>query len=131
MQVVRAFTSYIVTTKISLLLTEDDRRFHRVQIQYRFPFLTLFHPDVRNKVMSDFGCAEDLSEELIEDLRLKGLLSFVVIEHSSNSAITLLVYENEKYRPIVREWGSAVGIHILPPLDRRPFTDDLGNHSIR
>ncbi len=81
--------------------------------------------------MSDFGCPEDLSEELIEDLRLKGLLSFVVIEQSSNSAITLLVYENEKYRPIVREWGSAVGIHILPPLDRRPFTDDLGNHSIR
>ena len=81
--------------------------------------------------MSEFGCPEDLSEELIEDLRLKGLLSFVVIDQSSNSAITLLVYENEKYRPIVREWGSAVGIHILPPLDRRPFTDDLGNHSIR
>lgn len=81
--------------------------------------------------MSDFDGPEDLTEELLEDLKLKGLLSFVLFEQSTNSAITLLVYENEKYRPIVREWGSAVGIHILPPLDRRPFTDDLGKHSIR
>ena len=81
--------------------------------------------------MSDLGSCEDLSEELIEDLKLKGLLSFVVFEQSTNSAITLMVYDNEKYRPIVREWGSAVGIHIFPPLDRHPFSDDLGKHSIR
>jgi hypothetical protein len=81
--------------------------------------------------MSDVGSCEDLSEEILEDLKLKGLLSFVVFEQSSNSAITLMVYDNEKYRPIVREWGSAVGIHIFPPLDRRPFTDEPGKHSIR
>ena len=81
--------------------------------------------------MSDVGSCEDLSDELIEDLKAKGLLSFVLFEQSTNHAITLLIYDNEKYRPIVREWGSAVGIHIFPPIDRRPFTDDMGKHSIR
>lgn len=81
--------------------------------------------------MSDTVSCEDLSDEIIEDLKIKGLLNFVVFEQSSNSAITVMVYDNEKYRPLVREWGSAVGIHIFPPLDRRPFTDDLGKHSIR
>ena len=81
--------------------------------------------------MSDTVSCEDLSDEIIEDLKIKGLLNFVVFEQSSNSAITVMVYDNEKYRPIVREWGSAIGIHIFPPLDRRPFTDDLGKHSIR
>lgn len=91
----------------------------------------LFVSYLPSSAMIDFDGPEDLSEELIEDLKVKGLHSFVVVEQSTNSAIKLLVYENEKYRSIVREWGSAVGIHILPPLDRRPFTDDLGKHSIR
>ena len=81
--------------------------------------------------MSDIGSCEDLSEDVIESLRVKGLLNFVVFEQSSNTAITLMVYDNEKYRPIVREWGAVVGIHIFPPMDRKPFTDDLGKHSIR
>lgn len=81
--------------------------------------------------MSDIESCEDLSEEVVEELRVKGLYSFVAFNQSSNNSITLSVYDNEKYRPIVREWGSAVGIHLFPPLDRKPLTDDMGKHSIR
>jgi hypothetical protein len=85
------------------------------------------------QMSSDNGTAsyEDISEEVIEDLKNKGLYPFVVRELSSNTAITISIFENEKYRPIVREWGSAIGIHLIPPFDRKPFTDDFGKRSIR
>lgn len=74
---------------------------------------------------------DELPEEVIEELKLKGLYHFVVFELTSSSAITISIFENEKYRPIVGEWGSAVGIHLIPPFDRKPLTDDNGKHSIR
>jgi len=71
-------------------------------------------------------------KSIIEELQLKGLYHFVILDGScSNESISLQVFENEKYRPVLLEWGSAKGIHIFPPWDRNPFTDDIGKYSIR
>ena len=75
-------------------------------------------------------------KSIIEELQLKGLYPFVVLDGtnvncSSDVSISLQVFENEKYRPMLLEWGSAKGIHLFPPWDRNPFTDDIGKHSIR
>ena len=77
-------------------------------------------------------------KSIIEELQLKGLYHFVILDDSNGScicssdeSISLQVFENEKYRPMLLEWGSAKGIHLFPPWDRNPFTDDIGKHSIR
>lgn len=74
---------------------------------------------------------DTLSEKIVEALRNQGLYHFTLLEKSTNDTINLLVYENEKYRYVLREWGSAIGIHIFPPIDRRPLTDDKGKHVIK
>lgn len=71
-----------------------------------------------------------LSDDIQDQLRTSGLFPFVDSRYSSNNKIQLLVYENQKYRPIVGEWGSATGVHLFPAIDRAALSDDFGKHAL-
>ncbi|RYH30632.1 hypothetical protein EON65_04495 [archaeon] len=74
---------------------------------------------------------EHLPFGLIEELKAKNLYYFVVPEESSCNKITIEVYKNEKFRNLAGDWGSIVGVHIFPAVDRRPLTNEKGSKYIR
>lgn len=74
---------------------------------------------------------EELSGGTISALKAAKLLPFVDKRRSSNSSIVLLVYENQKYRPVISEWGNAVGVHIFRVVDRAPYSDDFGKNALK
>jgi hypothetical protein len=74
---------------------------------------------------------EELPYESIEALRSKNLLSFVSFEETSCKHITLIIYENQKYRPLIGEWGGITGVHLFAGVDRRPFTDESGENILK
>jgi hypothetical protein len=69
---------------------------------------------------------ERLPFQITEELKAKSLYVFIVPEESSCNKITLLIYENQKYRPIIGSWGNVIGVHIFPRVDCRPFTNEAG-----
>eukprot|EP01031_Cornospumella_fuschlensis_P029512 gene29512-35620_t len=73
---------------------------------------------------------EHLPFGLIEELKAKNLYYFVVPEESSCNKITIEVYKNEKYRNLAGDWGSIIGVHIFPAVDRRPLTNEKGSKYI-
>ncbi len=74
---------------------------------------------------------DTLPFELIEELKAKNLFPFVNAEESTCNNLTIEVYENQKYRPVLREWGSVIGVHLFPPVDRKPHTNDNGSKALR
>lgn len=74
---------------------------------------------------------EHLPFDLIEELKAKNLYWFVVPEESSCNQITIEVYKNEKYRRLAKEWGSILGVHLFPAVDRRPITNEKGDKHTR
>lgn len=70
--------------------------------------------------------SDELPYELLETLKSKGLLPFVVKRDTSCNHITLVIYENQKYRPLIGEWGGIIGVHLFAGVDRRPFTNEDG-----
>ena len=70
---------------------------------------------------------ESFPFELIEELKAKNLFPFVCPTESKCNHLTIEVYENQKYRPVIRDWGSVMGVHLFPYSDRRPLTDETGN----
>lgn len=73
---------------------------------------------------------EELPYEIIEALRAKNLLPFVDLQETSCNQLTIIVYENQKFRPLIGEWGGIVGIHLVPGVDRRPFTNEGGDRQL-
>lgn len=52
-------------------------------------------------------------KKILDELNLKGLYNFVLLEQSNNEKIVLSIYENEKYRSVLFEWGRIrIYIHI-------------------
>lgn len=74
---------------------------------------------------------DSLPFQISEELKTKNLFHFIIPTESSNNKITLLIYENQKYRPVIGSWGNVIGVHIFPSVDRRPFTNEAGNKSWR
>lgn len=74
---------------------------------------------------------EELPYEIIEALRSKNLLPFVELTETNCNRITIVIYENQKFRPIVGEWGGIAGVHLIPGVDRRPFTNEKGDQALR
>ena len=52
-------------------------------------------------------------KKILDELNLKGLYNFVLLEQSNNEKIILSVYENEKYRPVLLEWGIYLYLLLL------------------
>lgn len=73
---------------------------------------------------------EELPYELIEALRSKNLLPFLELPETSCNQLAIVVYENQKFRPIIGEWGGISGIHLIPGVDRRPFTNESGDRQL-
>ncbi len=78
--------------------------------------------------MSDW---EHLPFDLVEELKAKNLYAFVIPGESSCNQITIEIYKNEKFRRLAGDWGSIIGVHIFPAVDRRPITNEKGNKYIR
>ena len=76
------------------------------------------------------GADDELSECTMEALRAYGMLPFTDMRRSTGARVHLRVYENQKYRPMVGEWGSARGVHLFPAIDRAPYSDDFGKHRL-
>jgi hypothetical protein len=74
---------------------------------------------------------DTLPFELVEELKARNLFPFVDPQESTCNNLTIEIYENQKYRPVLREWGSVVGVHLFPPVDRRPYTNDNGTYALR
>lgn len=73
---------------------------------------------------------EKLPFDLTEELKAKNLSAFVNLEESSCNLISIIIYENQKYRPLIRDWGSIIGVHIFPAVDRRPYTNERGTKAL-
>jgi hypothetical protein len=80
--------------------------------------------------VEEMASFEELPYELIEALRSKNLLPFLELQETSCNQLTIVVYENQKFRPIIGEWGGIVGIHLIPGIDRRPFTNERGDQQL-
>ncbi len=74
---------------------------------------------------------EALPFEIIETLRAANLINFVNADETTPSKIQLEIYENQKYRPLIGEWGGIEGIHLLSGVDRKSFTTESGDAFIR
>lgn len=74
---------------------------------------------------------DNLPFELVEELKVKNLLPFVVGEQSSCNFIILSVYENQKYCRVIKEWGSIIGVHLFSKVDRGVWSNDDGKHTLR
>jgi len=75
-----------------------------------------------------------LSVAVMEDLISRNLHYFVVPSESNNNSICLLVYENERWSSMVKQWGSILGVHLYVNSafgDRRPLTDETGKNTLR
>lgn len=75
-----------------------------------------------------------LSVRVMEDLISRNLQHFVVPSESNNNSICLVVYENERWSSMVKQWGSVLGVHLYVNSvlgDRRPLTDETGKHVLR
>ena len=79
------------------------------------------HPSVE---MKEFA---GISEDVLDELKAKNLLPFVLDNESQTECIKFSVYENEKYRAVIGEWGSVRGVHLIRGIDRSPFTNEQGN----
>ena len=77
------------------------------------------------------GDLEGLPFELIEELKAKNLYAFVSPTESTCNKIVLVIYENQKFRPVIGNWGSNVGVHIFPRVDRPQFSNEIGNKGLR
>jgi hypothetical protein len=74
---------------------------------------------------------ERLPFQIVEELKTKSLYAFIVPEKSTCNKISLLIYENQKYRSIIGSWGSVIGVHLFPSIDRRPYSNEVGNKYLR
>lgn len=74
---------------------------------------------------------DHLPFQITEELKTKNLFPFIVPEESSNNKITFLIYENQKYRPVIGSWGNVIGVHLFPAVDRRPYSNEAGNKALR
>lgn len=64
---------------------------------------------------------------------LKSRKLWHVMDHKASTAeeICITVYENQKFRPFFKGWGSELGVHLSVYVDRAPFTDETGKIRIR
>lgn len=74
---------------------------------------------------------DNLPFELVEELKVKNLLPFVIGEDSSCNHIKLVVYENQKYCRVIKEWGSVLGVHLFYKVDRGVWSNEDGRFSLR
>lgn len=72
-----------------------------------------------------------LSGDIEEDLKAKNLTHFVSRNECSLSEITIRIYENERWHPILKQWGSVPCVHLNKLFDRGHLTDESGNHVYR
>ena len=75
-----------------------------------------------------------LSVKVMEDLMSRNLQHFVVPSESNNNSICIMIYENERWSTMVKQWGSVLGVHLYVNSilrDRRPLTDETGKHILR
>lgn len=73
----------------------------------------------------------NISKETYEELLAKNLSAFVKINESSERCITIQVFQNEKWHPTLKTWGSVVGVHLNAVFDRSPWTNSDGTKVIR
>jgi hypothetical protein len=72
--------------------------------------------------------------KVMEDLMSRNLQHFVVPSESNNNSICIMIYENERWSTMVKQWGSVLGVHLYVNSilrDRRPLTDETGKHILR
>jgi hypothetical protein len=75
-----------------------------------------------------------LSVKVMEDLISRNLHHFVIPSESNNNSICIVVYENERWSSMVKQWGGVLGVHLYVNSilrDRRPLTDETGRHVLR
>jgi hypothetical protein len=70
------------------------------------------------------------SEEIKDELKSRGLLPYVLPEQSHSTTIVLEVYQNERWAPLLKSWGSIIGIHTNAMFDRAAYSDRTGNHPL-
>lgn len=74
-----------------------------------------------------------LSEDVERVIKANGYRPFVAYDRSTDSSIVVLMYENQRWQPFLKDsqkWGSIVGIHLHSLFDRAPFSDESGSHSV-
>jgi hypothetical protein len=71
------------------------------------------------------------SEDVEDELRAKNLNHFVSRNVCNSNELVFTVYENERWHPILKSWGSVGGVHLSDVFDRRHLTDESGNKSLR
>ncbi len=82
-------------------------------------------------IANPMSALDNLPFELIEELKVKNLLPFVIGEDSSCNHIKLVVYENQKYCRVIKEWGSVLGVHLFYKVDRGVWSNEDGRFSLR
>ena len=79
---------------------------------------------------------------IVTHLKESGLYDFVLCPSKESSInvgvhdqgeededhLRLILCENEKWRPMIKQWGSVKGVHLFA-WDRHPYTDESGLHN--
>lgn len=73
----------------------------------------------------------DLSADIIEELNARNLINYLIKNKSTKLNLFFEIYENESWHPILKSWGSVVGVHLNAIFDRSPLTDESGNQVFR
>lgn len=71
---------------------------------------------------------QELSSDVEYELRAKNIYHFIQEERSNRDKIVVAVYENERWHPLLKTWGSVVGVHMHPVVDRFPLSDETGTY---
>jgi hypothetical protein len=89
------------------------------------------------KLLSDVTLSDNvrslkLSDAVRRAVKANNYQHFAAYESSSDDSIVMMIYENQRWHPVLttQPWGSVVGVHLHHAVDRRPFTDETGYHSI-
>lgn len=72
-----------------------------------------------------------LSGDIEDELKAKNLSHFVSRNECNLDAITIRIYENERWHPILKQWGSVPCVHLNKLFDRSHLTDETGNNVYR
>lgn len=72
-----------------------------------------------------------LPESIEDEIKARNFSNIVLRDESSKDEIVIEVFQNEKWHPILKSWGSIEGIHLIKLFDRPPLTDDSGSNRIR
>jgi hypothetical protein len=112
-----------------------------LEIALWFCLLTMFHypkkrkpepdPDPDPKTDNPNSLVTVYSEDVEDELRAKNLNHFVSRNVCNSNELVFTVYENERWHPILKSWGSVGGVHLSDVFDRRHLTDESGNKALR